>query len=245
MKRCLTAGLLVLLFLNLQLHAGTFSFSAASMSGSMVKGQERTILNGQASINADGLVITADRIEMYGNDFRFAECSGNVLIIDDAKGLKLSTSTLFYDRELKVSRLTGPSVMEDYQNNLVIKGEFIENDDTREIVLIQINVRIIKDDLVCRSEFARYNRQSKILELTGAPTVIKGADNYSATRITVNIDTEDIKLEGRVAGTVVQAAKATETAEETAVAPTAAATTDAATVATDTVETPSEGGDDE
>lgn len=191
----------------ISLQAGTFSFSAASMSGSMVKGQERTILNGNASINADGLIIQADRIELYGPDFRYVECRGNVKITDTEKDIHLSTNNLFYDRELKISRLTGPSSMEDRKNKLVIRGDFIENDDRKELVIIQINVRIIKDTLICRSEFARYSRQSKMLELTGAPSVTRDDDTYQAARISVNIDTEDIRLEGQVSGRVVQAAK--------------------------------------
>ena len=43
-----------------------------------------------------------------------------------------------------------------------------------------------------------------MLELTGKPTVKKGKDEFKAARISVNLDTEDIKLEGKVSGSVTE-----------------------------------------
>jgi lipopolysaccharide export system protein LptA len=100
--------------------ADDFSFSADSMSGAMSKGRERAVLVGNAVVVSGGMRIEADRIELYGDDFRFAECSGRVSVVDDEKGLRLTTERLFYDRRDKLSRLTGPAGMEDRQNQVVI-----------------------------------------------------------------------------------------------------------------------------
>ncbi len=189
------------------LHANNFSFAADSMSGTMTKGRERTVLLGNAKVISEGIVITANRIELYGSDFRFAECTGKVSITDEEQGINLTTEKLLYDRRDKLSRMTGPSVMEDKKNKVIIKGDFIENDDVRKIAIIQINVRILKENLICRAEFARYNRETKQLELTGSPVVKRDGDDYKASRIFVNLDTEDITLEGAVSGTVVQEKK--------------------------------------
>ena len=182
--------------------ADDFSFSADSMSGAMAKGRERAVLVGNAVVVSGGMRITADRIELYGDDFRFAECSGRVSVVDDDKGLRLTTERLFYDRRDKLSRLTGPSVMEDSQNKVVIKGDYIENDDRRKIAIVQVNVRILKESLSCRADFARYDRSAKSLELPGWPTVRRDGDLYSAETILVDLDTEDIVLVGSVSGSV-------------------------------------------
>jgi len=182
--------------------AEDFSFSADSMSGAMAKGRERAVLTGNAVVISGGMRITAERIELYGDEFRFAQCSGKVVVVDDERGLKLTTETLFYDRRDKISRLTGPSVMEDKENKVVIKGDYIENDDERKIAVVQINARILKENLSCRAEFARYDRAAKTLELTGSPVVRRDGDDYRAATILVNLDTEDIVLSGSVAGTV-------------------------------------------
>jgi lipopolysaccharide export system protein LptA len=92
--------------------------------------------------------------------------------------------------------------MSDLKNEMVVKGGFIEDRDTEQITIVQIGVRIFKKDIACRAEFAKYWREKKILELSGMPWVSKGADVYQAARITINLDTEDISLEGDVQGTI-------------------------------------------
>lgn len=194
--------LLAIATLALAVFAEDFSFSADSMTGAMTKGRERAVLVGNALVVSGAMRISADRIELYGDEFRFAECQGHVSVIDEERGLRLSTERLVYDRRDKVSRLTGASVMEDSTNKVVIKADYIENDDQKKIAVVQVNVRILKDKLACRAEFARYDRAARTLELSGSPTVVRDADRYSAAMILVNLDTEDISLVGSVSGTV-------------------------------------------
>ena len=68
---------------------------------------------------------------------------------------------------------------------------------------LQVGVRIVKNDIVCQSENADYDRKTDTLELTGLPRVFKKNDVYEAGRIRVNLKTEEILLDGRVDGTVV------------------------------------------
>jgi lipopolysaccharide export system ATP-binding protein len=57
-------------------HAEDFSFSASTMTGSMSKGQERVVLEGQALVVTGSMTIRAERIELYGEDFRYISCRG-------------------------------------------------------------------------------------------------------------------------------------------------------------------------
>lgn len=188
------------------LSADPVRLSADSSSYSGAAGRERFILQGNARLRKDRTLITADRIEAYGKGNRFATCTGNVTLLDENRGIRATTSRLDYDSELKLSRLQGPSVMEDKENQVVIKGSFIENDETLDIVIIQIGVRILKDDMVCRSEYAIYRRGQDKLELTGMPVVIKGENEFRAARIIIDIETNEITLEGGVTGSFAEEA---------------------------------------
>lgn len=207
MKRIFIAAIL-LVSASLLWAAEGFSFQADSMDGSMTKGRERVILKGRARVISDGMTIHADSMELYGEDYRYIECKGAVSLSDTENGISLTTDSLFYDRVDKIARLKGPSVMEDSKNGTIIKGDFIEHDDKRQTVIIQINVRIIKDDIICRAEFARYDRNANSLDLSGAPWVRKGSDEYRATSIHVNLNNDDIVLFGSVSGTVSGESKA-------------------------------------
>jgi lipopolysaccharide export system protein LptA len=172
------------------------------MSGSRASGREVTVLVGNAEVRSDNLILRAERIEIQGDDNQFIDCSGNVWGQEEEKDIFFETDRLRYDRTLKIARLEGNSTLEDRQNEIVAKGRFIEYDDQAEITVFQISVRLFKDDMVCRSEYAVYRRNEKLLDLSGFPVVFKNEDEFRADRIRVDLDTDDVTMEGSVSGTI-------------------------------------------
>jgi Uncharacterized protein conserved in bacteria len=191
-----------LLFCSALAFADPVSFSADSVQSSLAKGKERTVLSGRARVRTGSVSISADRVELSGKDFTYLECSGSVVVVDTERQIRLESPKLYYDRDVKLTRAQGPSMLQDDKNKLVLKAEWIENNGTTEVTLAQVAVRIVKDKLACRAEYALYRRKDNELELSGSPSATKDGDEYRATRIIVNTDTEDIKLEGEVSGKV-------------------------------------------
>jgi lipopolysaccharide export system protein LptA len=170
------------------------------MSGTKALGRETTILAGNAEVHSDNLVLQANRIEIHGDDSQFIDCSGDVWGIEEEKEIIFQTDRLRYDRKLKIARLEGNSTLEDKQNEIVAKSNFIEYDDQAEVTVFQVSVRLFKDEMVCRSEYAVYRRTEKLLELSGFPVVFKKDDEFRADRIRVDLDTDDVTMEGDVSG---------------------------------------------
>ncbi len=191
-----------LLFLPLFLAADTFSFSGDKMETVLAKGRERTVLTGNAQVLSDSNRIQADVIELYGSDFNYIRCEGNVRVVNLENGIDISSDELFYNRLTKVVRVNGNVVMEDKENELVVKGGFLETWEETEETIIQIRVRILKKDLVCRSEFARYLRAEDRLELSGMPVVIWKDDEYRALKIYIDLEADTVRLEGDIRGSV-------------------------------------------
>jgi len=204
-SRSRTAGLIAAALLAVApaaLQADTFSFSGDSTTMSLAEGSQHALLTGHGRVESQDLRITADAIELFGKDFIYALAHGSVHVVDARRGLDLTSQELFYDRDRKIARVRGNATLADLKNEMVVKGGFIEDRDKEQITIIQIGVRIFRKDIVARSEFARYQRDKKILELSGMPWVSKGGDVYQAARITINLDTEEITLEGSVQGTL-------------------------------------------
>jgi lipopolysaccharide export system protein LptA len=181
--------------------AETFTYSGDSVRATLAKGSERAVLTGHATVRSDDVLITADEIELLGEDFTVALATGTVHVADAKRGIDLTASDLWYDRDAKIARIKGNAEMADLKNEVVVKGGFLEDRDAEGLTIIQIGVRIFSKDFVCRSEFAKYWRDKKLLELTGMPWVSRKSDEYRATKITINLDTEEIVLEGSVQGT--------------------------------------------
>jgi lipopolysaccharide export system protein LptA len=196
------ALLSLLALLSAGAGAETFVFSADRVQSVLATGKEKTILQGRAMVKSESLLINADRIELSGKDFSIIECRGSVVAVDDQEGLRIATPYLRYDRTKKTSHMDGPTVLEDRKNKVVLKAQWIENDGEKELLVAQVNVRILKENLACRSEYAIFRRSDKVLELSGAPSAVKKGDEYRATRIVINTDTEEVRLEGEVQGTI-------------------------------------------
>lgn len=179
-----------------------FKFSGDRLTTRMAKGQEYTVLLGNAKIIFDSMIITAETIELFGDDYRFAECSGLVKVEDGEQGLFIQAEKMVFDRIEEISLLEGAVVMEDLKNEVVVKGNYLEYNSIKEIATIQVGVRILREDMACRSEFARYDREAELLELSGLPIVIWKDDSYKALKIIVNMKTDEIFLEGTVSGVI-------------------------------------------
>lgn len=202
--RRLLFSFLFLLCLQISFAASsdTFTFKADRMSGSRAMGREVTILIGNAEVRSDNLLLRADRIEIHGDDNQFIECIGNVWGHEEEKNILFIADRLRYDRVQKIARLEGNATLEDRENEVVARGRFIEYDENNEIAVFQISVRLFKDDMVCRAEYAVYRRREKLLDLSGFPVVYKGDDEFRADRIRVDLDTDDVIMEGAVQGTI-------------------------------------------
>ncbi len=180
------------------------TFSADKMQGTGVKGKNATALTGNAQVSVDSLTIYGDRIELYGKDYRYIKASGGVKGDDSEKGFTFSAASLMYDRETEIAEFMGAAKVEDTKNKVETAAERIEYNQKNEIILLQMAVNLKSKDIICDSLFAVYNRTTSMLELTGKPAVKKGKDEFKAARISVNLNTEDIRLEGKVSGSVTE-----------------------------------------
>lgn len=183
-----------------------FSFSADRTEAVLAEGKEHTVLEGNAMIKTGDREIRADRIDVYGKDFDLAVCSGNITVEDTKNDTSLKCESLRFDRKTEIIIVDSYAELEDRKNELVTKSGFIEERSKDEYTILQIGVRILKisdgEIMSCRSEYAGYDRKNDVLELTGLPRVYWKGDKYEASRIIIDLETDEIKLEGNVSGSV-------------------------------------------
>ncbi len=191
-----------LLFESAFAFADSYSFTSNFLYSVFRDGQERTLLEGDVVILSEDKEIRADKVEIFGENFQYFLSEGNVRVRDTVNDLYITSGIFYYDNEKKVARVPGPSVVEDRSGGMVIKSNYLEFREADDIIILQVGVRIIKDDLVCRSEYAVFNRKSNLLDLTGLPVVYRGSDVFRAAKIIVNTESEEINMEGEVQGSL-------------------------------------------
>jgi len=190
--------------LNISAQTSTITFKADKVTASVAENKKTTNLIGNAEVKVDSLTIFADRIEIFGKGYRYVNASGSVKGEDIEKGYSFKADLINFDRKTDTVIMFGKIELNDTKNDVVISAENMEYKKKQEIMIMRFNVIIINKDINCNSMFALYGRKESKVELTGRPVVKKGKDEFKAGKISVNLETEDISLDGRVRGSVEQ-----------------------------------------
>ncbi|MBO4385865.1 MAG: organic solvent tolerance protein OstA, partial [Treponema sp.] len=182
--------------------AEKITFSADSMSGVSGKNSDRTTLNGHANIKADAMEISADKIELYGSDFRFLKASGNIKGINSQSKLEFTCDSMTYDRISKIAVLRNNVHLIDKENKVTADAELIEYNQKTEVAVMQINVYLVQEENTCTAAHAVYNKKQQLLDMSGNPQVVQNQDAFRAQEISLNLKTNEITLDGHVRGSV-------------------------------------------
>ncbi|HAO31266.1 MAG TPA: organic solvent tolerance protein OstA [Treponema sp.] len=201
MKRHLLVLLFALSF-TLPLHSETIKFYADSMSGNASEKSGYTTLTGNAHIITETMEIFADSIELSGTDFRFITASGNIRGTNSESGMTFTCNKMSYDRDTKIATLEGNVTLNDTENGVTAQAQRIEYDDLAHVAVMQISITLKQKDNTCTASYAIYRKDEQMLTLEGNPQVTQNTDTFRAQQIVLNLDTQEITLDGRVRGSV-------------------------------------------
>ncbi|MDE5897975.1 MAG: organic solvent tolerance protein OstA, partial [Treponemataceae bacterium] len=182
-------------------------FSADSMSGTVGDKSDVTQLKGEAYVLTETMEISADSIKMSGTDFRYIEADGSVVGKNLESHLEFSCGSLRYDRETKIAGLQDDVTLTDIENNVAAKAQMIEYNQTQDIAVMQIDIELKQKDNVCTGAYAVYRKAEQLLELSGNAQIKQGGDTFRAQEITLDLDSQEITLDGRVKGSIVDERK--------------------------------------
>lgn len=193
--------------INIFSYAEQITFSADSMKGKTKKTAEETTLIGNAYILTETIEIKADSITLKGKDFRFIHAAGNVSGKNLETKMDFSCGELSFDRKTKLATLKDDVSLTDPENEVTAKAQIIEYDQDTGIAIIQIDVTLTQKNNECHGAYAMYKKKQKMLELSGNAQIRQNEDTFRAQEITLNLETEEITLDGRVKGSVTSKAE--------------------------------------
>lgn len=140
---------------------------------------------GKSPINLkqnEKIKITADSLTV-DNQAKFAEFSGSVKAQQGANNIRSDTLRVYYKGDLgeKKKKATGQATGQDVIEKAVASG----------------NVKITFDDTVVIADEAVYINEKQIIILSGPNTkFISGNNSISGEKITIHIETGQIRIEG-------------------------------------------------
>lgn len=198
--------LLILFTLSFPLFASNISFNGGYTKISMQEGLESITLENPAFVEVDNLTISATKITLLGKNYDKIQCEGKVKIVDEEKGLTILCQSLFFDRTANTISIVGGVEIDDTTNNLHSTALQLEYDINKGTMDMSVEVKLlhIADDSVmsCTCDTLRYDREGNSLVLLGNSTVDWKKDKYRAEAISVDMENNEISLEGSIEGTI-------------------------------------------
>lgn len=196
----------ILLFLSLSLFSEAISFSGGKSELSLKEGQKSVILSGGAAVTTGSISIESGSITLTGDDWQYVECSGNVVIKDSERGLEIRTASLWYDRVNEIIIISSSFEIDDTSQDLYATAGSLHYDMREEKLELSMNVTLLKVSdnsvMTCTSEALTYDRENEFVSLRGKSRVLWKGDEYSADIISVDLKDDEIKLSGRIRGTI-------------------------------------------
>ena len=196
-----------LIITTLSGYSEEIKFSSEKMTARNMDEGNYTKLERNATITTENMEIYADVVELSGEEYRIVEAQGGVKGKYTEDGFDFTCSKLFYDRKTKIVKLEGSVHLIDTKNNVDAKAQVIDYNQNTNVAVLQISVEILSKDNVCTGAMGIYHKKEQILELTGSPQIVRGDDKFRAQEIVLDMETEEIKLDGKVRGTVTEDGK--------------------------------------
>lgn len=198
--------LVLLIFLSISLSAAPVSFSGGYSRVSLKEGRKTVNLTNNAMVSAEGMEISADEIVLAGDDYSQITCTGAITIKDEEKGLLIKTSNLFYDRVAERLIISSWCEVSDSINELEASSFSVVYDLKNEILSLEMSARLLINTdsgiLNARAEKITFNRSENTLVLAGNASVDWNNNNYSSALLSIDLDSEEIRLEGKIKGAV-------------------------------------------
>ena len=184
--------------------AEEITFSADRMIGSTGEKSNYSRLEGNAFIQTESMELRADELVLSGDDFRFITGRGKIVGKSSESNFDFECEQLEYDRETKIVVMRGNVSLVDTENDAKSTAQLIEFNQNTEIANMQISIKLMQKKNTCTGASAIYNKKEQTLRLTGSPQIQKDKDLFKANEIFMNLDTEEITLDGKVRGSVTE-----------------------------------------
>ncbi len=203
-KRLFTISLF---FLVVSLLFSTpISFSGGESSLNLKDGQKSVILKDGARVQTGSITITSDEMSLTGDDWRYVECTGSVVIKDSDKDIEIRSSRLWYDRIDETIIISSWFEIDDNREDLYAQAGSLHYDMKSEVLQLSMSVTLMRisdgEVMKCSSESLTYNRKDDFVSLAGRSSVNWKGDSYNADVISVDLKNDKITLSGEINGTI-------------------------------------------
>ncbi len=186
--------------------ADPITFKGGYTRAVMREGRETILLSQGAVVSSGSIQFEAQTIELIGPNARYLVGTGSVRITDTENNLIINSTGISFDRETEQLLVDGWVEIQDLKNEIIASGAYLSYNRIDGLLQLQIAAKLLRHTesgpMICRADHIEYNRELMQLSLLGNSSVNWKGDVYQAAVTTIDLETEEILMEGAIEGTV-------------------------------------------
>lgn len=186
--------------------AESITFKGGFTRAVMREGRETIMLTQGAVVETGTIRFEAQSIELVGPDSRYLVGTGSVRITDSQNNITITCNSISFDRQSEQLLVDGWVEIQDLANEVIATGAYLSYKRDEGIMTLQISAKLLRHTesgaMVCRADSIEYDRTRMKLSLIGNASVQWKGDSYQASVTTVDLETDEIVMEGSIKGTV-------------------------------------------
>ncbi|MDD3823553.1 MAG: hypothetical protein WCY74_02425 [Sphaerochaetaceae bacterium] len=182
------------------------SFKGGYTRAVMREGRETIMLTQGAVVETGSIRFEAQSIELVGPNSRYLVGTGSVRLTDSSNRITITCNSISYDRETELLLVDGWVEIQDLEHEVIATGAYLSYSRPDGIMKLQIAAKLLRHTdsgpMVCRADSIEYDRTSMRLSLVGNSSIQWKGDTYQASATTVDLETDEIVMEGSIKGVV-------------------------------------------
>jgi lipopolysaccharide export system protein LptA len=186
--------------------AEPISFKGGYTRAVMREGRETIMLTQGAMVSTGSIDFQAQSIELIGPNARYMVGTGSVTITDTENNIIITCTSISFDRETEQLLVDGWVEIQDLENEVIASGAYLSYNRNEGTMKLQIAAKLLRHTesgpMVCRADSIEYNRDTMRLALVGNTSIAWKGDTYQASATTVDLETDEIVMEGSIEGIV-------------------------------------------
>ena len=186
--------------------ADPISFKGGYTKAVMIEGKEAISLTQGAKVQSGSITLSAGTIELIGPNARFLTGTDKVIIKDSDKNIEIRSNRISFDREKNTLLVDGWVEIDDYDNELIASGAYLNYNSATGDMILQVSASIHRNTekgmMVLKGNSIEYDRENSIVSITGDAYTSYNGDIYNSSITVINLSTNEITMSGDISGSI-------------------------------------------
>lgn len=205
-KKICASFIILISLVSLYSATSPISFKGGYTKAVMIEGKEAISLTQGAKVQSGTITLSAGTIELIGPNARFLTGTDKVTIKDSEKNIEIRSNRISFDREQNTLLVDGWVEIDDFDNELVASGAYLNYNSATGDMILQVSASIHRNTekgiMILKGNSIEYDREHGVVSIIGDAFTSYNGDTYNSSITVINLSTNEITMSGDISGSI-------------------------------------------